>query len=37
MEEKAEFVPLIDYDDYEILTTHPHTIRRKIDHRVCSG
>ena len=36
MEEITEFVTLVDHDDYEILTTHPHTIRRKDNHRVCS-
>mgnify|MGYP001120813588 CR=1 FL=1 len=36
MEEIAEFVTLIDHDEYEILSTYPHTIRRKNDHRVCS-
>ncbi|KAK8838146.1 hypothetical protein M9Y10_035562 [Tritrichomonas musculus] len=29
----AEFVPLVDHDDYEILSTFPFTIRRKDNHR----
>ena len=36
MEEKAEFVTLVDHEDYEMLTTYPHTIRRKDTHRECS-
>ena len=36
MEEKAEFVTLVEHDNYEILTTHPHTIRKKNDHYVCN-
>ncbi|KAK8853610.1 hypothetical protein M9Y10_017171 [Tritrichomonas musculus] len=28
----AEFVPLLNHDDYEILTKFPFTIRRKDDH-----
>lgn len=35
MTEISEFVTLVDHDAYEILTTYPHTIRRKNDHRVC--
>ena len=34
MEEKSEFVTLIDHEEYEILTTYPHTIRRKDNHNV---
>ena len=36
MTEISEFVTLVNHEDYEILTTYPHTIRRKNDHRVCS-
>ena len=28
----VEFVPLLNHDDYEILTTFPFTIRRKDNH-----
>ena len=30
--ETLEFVPLLNHDDYEILTVHPFTIRRKDNH-----
>lgn len=36
MTEISEFVTLVVYDAYEILTTYPHTIRRKDNHHVCS-
>ncbi|KAK8836150.1 hypothetical protein M9Y10_039963 [Tritrichomonas musculus] len=36
MTEMSEFVTLVNHEDYEILTTYPHAIRRKNDHRVCS-
>ena len=36
MIEISEFVPLINHVDYEILTTNPHTIRRKDNHYTCS-
>ena len=36
MTEIAEFVTLIDHEDYEMLTTYPHTIRRKTDHYIVS-
>ena len=36
MTEISEFVTLVNYDAYEILTTYPHTIRRKDNHHVCS-
>ena len=36
MEEKAEFVTLVDHDQYEILSVYPFTIRRKNDHYVCN-
>ena len=32
----VEFVPLLDYDDYEILNQYPFTIWRKRDHYVVS-
>ena len=28
----VEFVSLLDYDEYEILTVYPFTIRRKDNH-----
>ena len=28
----AEFIPLLNHDDYEILSTFPFTIRRKDNH-----
>ncbi|KAK8853760.1 hypothetical protein M9Y10_016303 [Tritrichomonas musculus] len=34
MEQAIEFVPLIDYADYEILSQHPFTVRRKDNHYV---
>ena len=36
MEEKAEFVTLVDHDGYEILSVYPFTIRKKDSHHVCS-
>ena len=30
--ETVEFVPLLNLDNYEILTVHPFTIRRKDNH-----
>lgn len=36
MEEITEFVSLVEHEDYEILTTFPHIIRRKDNHHVCS-
>lgn len=36
MTEISEFVTLVNHEDYEILTTYPHTIRRKDNHHVCS-
>ena len=35
MEENAEFVTLVDHDQYEILSVYPFTIRKN-NHRVCS-
>ena len=32
--EAIEFVPLLDFDNYEILNTYPFTIRHKDTHRV---
>ena len=32
----VEFVPLLDYDDYEILNQFPFTIRRKDNHYIVS-
>ena len=34
--EAIEFVPLLDFDNYEILNTYPFTIRHKDTHRVVS-
>ena len=34
--EVVEFVPLLSYDDYEILNQFPFTIRRKRDHYIVS-
>ena len=36
MTEISEFVTLVNYDAYEILSVYPHTIRRKDNHHVCS-
>ena len=36
MTEIAEFVPLVEHDNYEILTSFPHTIRKKNDHHTVS-
>ncbi len=36
MTEISEFVTLVNHEDYEILTTYPHTIRRRDNHHVCS-
>ena len=36
MTEISEFVTLVNHEDYEILTTYPHTIRRKNDHYTVS-
>ena len=34
--ESVDFVPSLDFDDYEILNAYPFTIRRKGTHRVVS-
>ncbi|KAK8845650.1 hypothetical protein M9Y10_020568 [Tritrichomonas musculus] len=34
MIEVSEFVTVIDHEEYEILTTYPHTIRRKDNHYI---
>ena len=34
--ESVDFVPSLDFDDYEILNAYPFTIRRKGTHRVDS-
>ncbi len=31
-----DFVPLTDFDDYEILNQYPYTVRRKNNHRIIS-